>query len=52
MGPKYLRSGWRSNKDVVAYDFAQVNHYAVKSREEFLLKRLRGTANSRDKSRY
>jgi hypothetical protein len=51
MGEKYLRGGWRSNKDIVAYDFAQMNHYAIKSREEFLLKRLRGTANSKDKSR-
>ncbi|MEM9757006.1 MAG: glycosyltransferase family 2 protein, partial [Pseudomonadota bacterium] len=32
MGKQYLRSGWRSNERVVAYDFAQVNHYAVKSR--------------------
>ncbi|WP_306045075.1 glycosyltransferase family 2 protein [Nioella sp. MMSF_3534] len=51
MGEKYLRGGWRSNKNIVAYDFAQMNHYAIKSREEFLLKRLRGTANSKDKSR-
>ncbi|MEM9757554.1 MAG: glycosyltransferase family 2 protein, partial [Pseudomonadota bacterium] len=51
MGKQYLRSGWRSNERVVAYDFAQVNHYAVKSRAEFLLKRARGTANSSDKGR-
>jgi len=51
MGEKYMRGGWRSNKDIVAYDFAQMNHYAIKSREEFLLKRLRGTANSKDKGR-
>jgi hypothetical protein len=51
IGEQYMRGGWRSNKDVVAYDFAQMNHYAIKSREEFLLKRLRGTANSKDKSR-
>ncbi|MBF9031580.1 glycosyltransferase family 92 protein [Rhodobacterales bacterium HKCCE3408] len=51
MGPKYIRSGWRSNADVVAYDLAQVNHYAVKSRAEFLLKRLRGTANSSDRGK-
>jgi len=51
MGEQYLRSGWRSNKEIVAYDFAQMNHYAIKSREEFLLKRLRGTANSKNKDR-
>ena len=51
MGPKYMRTGWRSNKDIVSYEFAQMNHYAIKSREEFLLKKLRGTANSKDDSR-
>ncbi|MCB1367205.1 MAG: glycosyltransferase family 2 protein [Rhodobacteraceae bacterium] len=51
MGERYMRSGWRSSKNIVAYDFAQMNHYAIKSREEFLLKRLRGTANSKDKDR-
>ncbi len=51
MEEKYLTSGWRSNDRVVSYEFAQMNHYAIKSREEFLLKRLRGTANSKDKSR-
>ncbi|QBY02806.1 glycosyltransferase family 2 protein [Rhodophyticola sp. CCM32] len=51
IGDKYLRSGWRSNARVVSYEFGQVNHYAVKSREEFMLKKLRGTANSKDKGR-
>lgn len=51
MGEKYMRSGWRANKNIVSYEFAQMNHYAIKSREEFLLKRLRGTANSKDESR-
>ena len=35
----------------MSYEFAQMNHYAIKSREEFLLKKLRGTANSKDDSR-
>lgn len=51
MGDKYLKTGWRSNKDNLGYAFAQVNHYAIKSREDFLLKRLRGTANSKNKGR-
>lgn len=51
MEEQYLRTGWRSNDRIVSYEFAQMNHYAVKSREEFLLKRLRGTANSKDKGR-
>ncbi len=51
MGEQYLKRGWRGNKDNVSNEFAQVNHYAVKSREDFLLKRLRGTANSKNKDR-
>lgn len=33
---------WRLNKNQVGYDLAQVNHYGVKTREEYLLRRLRG----------
>ena len=51
VGDKYLEKGWRSNSETLGYELAQVNHYAVKSREEFLLKRLRGTANSKNKDR-
>jgi hypothetical protein len=46
-----MTNGWRSNRDTLGYDLAQVNHYAIKSREDFLLKRLRGTANSKNKDR-
>ncbi len=51
MGDQYLTKGWRGSKDNVTDEFAQVNHYAIKSREDFLLKRLRGTANSKNKDR-
>lgn len=51
MPDKYVEKGWRSNEDALGYSLAQVNHYAVKSRQEFLLKRLRGTANSKNKDR-
>lgn len=51
VGDKYHVSGWRSNRETLGYELAQVNHYALKSREEFLLKRLRGTANSKNKDR-
>lgn len=51
MGDQYLQKGWRGNAENVTNEFAQVNHYAVKSREDFLLKRLRGTANSKNKGR-
>lgn len=48
---KVLKNGWRSNADTLSFKNAQVNHYAIKSREDFLLKRLRGTANSKNKGR-
>ncbi|MEL6958564.1 MAG: glycosyltransferase family 2 protein [Pseudomonadota bacterium] len=51
MGDQYLAKGWRGNAQNVTNKFAQVNHYAIKSREDFLLKRLRGTANSKNKGR-
>ncbi|WP_298905577.1 glycosyltransferase family 2 protein [uncultured Aliiroseovarius sp.] len=51
MGGRILEKGWRGSKDNVTGKGAQVNHYAIKSREEFLLKRLRGTANSKNKDR-
>jgi len=51
MGQKIIKGGWRSGPENLGFEFAQVNHYAVKSREEFLLKRLRGTANSKNKDR-
>ncbi|OUD10638.1 hypothetical protein BVC71_03875 [Marivivens niveibacter] len=51
MPHKVLKGGWRFGKDTLGYDYAQVNHYAIKSREDFLLKRLRGTANSKNKDR-
>ncbi|MGR3434835.1 MAG: glycosyltransferase family 2 protein [Shimia sp.] len=51
MGTKYFEKGWRSGSESYGYANAQVNHYAIKSKEEFLFKRLRGTANSKDKAR-
>lgn len=43
--------GWRFGPDTAGYAFGWVNHYAVKSREEFLLKRLRGSANTKTHDR-
>ncbi len=51
VGERVYRKGWRSNADTVSYGFGQINHCAVKSREEFFLKRLRGTANSKNAGR-
>lgn len=51
LGDAYYAKGWRSNKERLGYDLATVHHYALKSRQDFLLKRLRGTANSKNKDR-
>lgn len=51
VGEKFYEKGWRSNRHNVGYELAQINHYAVRSRDEFLLKRLRGSANTADKDR-
>ncbi|MEE9454604.1 MAG: glycosyltransferase family 2 protein [Paracoccaceae bacterium] len=46
-----LKQGWRSQPETVGYDLVQMNHYMIKSSESFLMKRLRGTANSADQNR-
>ena len=51
LGEAFYAKGWRSGASQIGYEYATVYHYAVKSREEFLLKRLRGTANSKNKDR-
>lgn len=33
---------WRQTRTTAGYDFCQVNHYGVKSGEEYLMRRLRG----------
>jgi Glycosyl transferase family 2 len=37
--------GWRSIRRTVGYDWAQVNHYAVKSVDAYALRKLRGNVN-------
>lgn len=49
--PHVLRQGWRSQAETVGHDLVQMNHYMIKSSESFLMKRLRGTANSSDQDR-
>ncbi len=39
--------GWRSITRTVGYDWAQLNHYAVKSVESYALRRLRGNVNNK-----
>ena len=42
--------GWRSSKKNVGFDLLQLNHYALRSAESFLIKRQRGRALHVDRS--
>ncbi len=44
MPERYFEGHWRMNKETASYELAQVNHYAVRTRQSFLLKQLRGRA--------
>ncbi|MCC1493448.1 glycosyltransferase family 2 protein [Cognatishimia sp. F0-27] len=39
-----LRTGWRSTARTVGYELVQLNHYALRSIDSFLIKRQRGRA--------
>ncbi|MFS4583480.1 glycosyltransferase family 2 protein [Phaeobacter sp. C3_T13_0] len=44
--PRHVfRGGWRSSVQTYGYDLVQLNHYAVRSAESFLVKRDRGRVN-------
>ncbi|WP_288994959.1 glycosyltransferase family 2 protein [uncultured Gemmobacter sp.] len=43
------RNAWRSTTDTYGYDWVQLNHYAVRSAESFLVKRDRGRVNHVDR---
>ncbi|MEM9788663.1 MAG: glycosyltransferase family 2 protein, partial [Pseudomonadota bacterium] len=43
------RNGWRSTTSTYGYDLVQLNHYAVRSAESFLVKRDRGRVNHVDR---
>lgn len=45
MPKSIFRNGWRSTTATYGYDLVQLNHYAVRSAESFLVKRDRGRAN-------
>ncbi|WP_417248401.1 glycosyltransferase family 2 protein [Celeribacter sp.] len=45
----HFRNAWRSTKDTYGYDLVQLNHYAVRSAESFLVKRDRGRVNHVDR---
>lgn len=44
-----FRNGWRSSLETYGYDWVQLNHYAVRSAESFLVKRDRGRVNHVDR---
>ncbi|MDP5217562.1 glycosyltransferase family 2 protein [Ruegeria sp. 2205SS24-7] len=46
---KMYRNAWRSTMDSYGYDLVQLNHYAVRSAESFLVKRDRGRVNHVDR---
>ncbi len=48
MPEDFSLSGWRSTKPTLGYRWAEVNHYAVKSFEAYLLRRLRGNVNLKE----
>ena len=45
-----LKNGWRNSKKTIGYDLIQLNHYALRSAESFLIKRQRGRALHVDRS--
>lgn len=47
MTESFKTGGWRSTGPTVSYDFVEMNHYAVKSYEAYLLRRLRGNVNNK-----
>ncbi len=49
MPREMFRNGWRSTQDTYGYDWVQLNHYAVRSAESFLVKRDRGRVNHVDR---
>ncbi|WP_293573133.1 glycosyltransferase family 2 protein [Phaeobacter sp.] len=45
-----ITNGWRSSRSTIGYDLVQLNHYALRSAESFLIKRQRGRALHVDRS--
>ncbi|MDF1855603.1 glycosyltransferase family 2 protein [Pseudooceanicola sp.] len=50
MGGDVVRNGWRNSKRSIGYDLIQLNHYALRSAESYLVKRQRGRALHVDRS--
>ena len=50
MTAEALDNGWRNSKKTIGYDLLQLNHYALRSAESYLVKRQRGRALHVDRS--
>lgn len=50
MTPEATDNGWRNSRKSIGYDLIQLNHYALRSAESFLIKRQRGRALHVDRS--
>ncbi len=50
MTSEAIKNGWRNSKKSIGYDLIQLNHYALRSAESFLIKRQRGRALHVDRS--
>ncbi|WP_370284812.1 glycosyltransferase family 2 protein [Pseudooceanicola nanhaiensis] len=50
MGPQVVRNGWRNSRRSIGYDLVQLNHYALRSADSYLVKRQRGRALHVDRS--
>lgn len=48
MPDEFSLSGWRSTKPTLGYKWAELNHYAVKSYQAYLLRRVRGNVNNKE----
>ena len=45
MPDRYFTQSWRSARDSIGYGLVQINHYALKSCESYLVKKMRGRAH-------
>lgn len=50
MTAEVANNGWRNSRRSIGYDLLQLNHYALRSAESFLIKRQRGRALHVDRS--
>lgn len=50
MTSEAAKNGWRNSVKSIGYDLIQLNHYALRSAESFLIKRQRGRALHVDRS--